>query len=62
MNHNDNFAVLLMTTLQTFYAFGIMFMSCEIGQRVNLAFEECNEMINQFKRYLFPAEVQRMLI
>lgn len=61
MDHDDNFALLLLTMIQTCYAFGILFIACEICQRVNLAFAECNDMINQFKWYLFPANCQRML-
>lgn len=53
--------VLLTTILEDSYAFGILFIGCELGQRVSLAFEECREMVNQFEWYLFPAEIQRML-
>ena len=47
--------------IQVTYAFGVMFVACELGQRLNLAFDECNDMIDQFNWYLFPAEIQRML-
>lgn len=63
MYHADNYnlTVKLVAALQVVYAFGTIFMICELGQRVNLAFSECNEMINQFEWYLFPYEIQRML-
>lgn len=36
-------------------------MACELGQRFSLAFDECSALIEQFRWYLFPADVQRML-
>lgn len=54
-------AVLLVAACQIIFAFGGIFMTCELGQRINLAFDECNEIINQFKWYLFPVKIQRML-
>lgn len=38
-----------------------MFIACELCQRVNLAFSECNDITDQFEWYLFPAEAQRLL-
>lgn len=38
-----------------------MFIACELGQRINLAFIECNEMFDQLEWYLFPAEIMRLL-
>lgn len=52
---------MMMIVLETFYAFGAIFIDCELSQRVNLAFDECSEIINQFDWYLFPGELQRML-
>lgn len=46
---------------EIFYAFSSLFLACELGQRMNLAFVECNDMIDQFGWYLFPAEIQRIL-
>lgn len=46
---------------QALYAFGVMFIACEMGQRVNLAFNECNDIIDQFEWYSFPVEIQQML-
>lgn len=53
--------VLLITVFETIYAFVIVFITCELGQRVNLAFVECNDMIDQFGWYRFPLKIQRML-
>lgn len=46
---------------EVFYSFGVLLIICEICQRVNFAFNECNEMTNQLQWYLFPADIQRML-
>lgn len=61
LHRDDNMAVLFIISLQTFYAFGVMFVSCELSQRICLAFEECYEMINQFEWYFWPADIQRIL-
>lgn len=61
MHHADDVAVLLVAAVEIMYAFGNLFISCELGQRVNLAFDECNEMVNQFDWYRFTMEIQRML-
>lgn len=47
--------------LQVIYAFGVLFIACEIGQRIAIAFDECSGMIQQFDWYLFAVEIQRML-
>lgn len=53
--------MLLITALEIAYAFGVMFIICELCQRANISFDECNDMIVQFDWYLLPADVQRML-
>lgn len=62
IHHTDNFLELLITALQVIYAFGVLFVSCELGQRITVAFDECSVMIDQFDWYLFPVEIQRMLL
>lgn len=47
--------------IEIIYSFVGMFVSCEMGQRINLAFEECNEIVEQFDWYQFPVEIQQML-
>lgn len=62
LNHgDDNLVVLLITFVEVIYAFGLMFLACELCQRTTLAFEECSDTINQFDWYLLPADIQRML-
>lgn len=43
------------------YAFGLLIITCELGQRVCNAFDECNDILNQFHWYLFAPNIQRML-
>lgn len=47
--------------VEVFYSFGVLFIVCELGQRVNLAFAECSAAIDQFEWYQFPTEVQQIL-
>lgn len=47
--------------LEFLYSFAVVFIDCEMGQRVNLAFAKCSEIVEQFDWYLFPTEIQRML-
>lgn len=51
----------LITAFQIFYAFGIVGIACELSQQMNLAFDECNDIINQFEWYLLPSKMQKML-
>ena len=53
--------MMLVTIFEIIYAFGVLFIACELGQRMNLAFSDCINIIDQFKWYSFPTEVQRIL-
>lgn len=53
--------MLVITMILIAYAFGTLFVSCELGQRNHLAFNECSEVIDQFDWYLLPSDIQRML-
>lgn len=53
--------VLLNMMLEFVYAFGGLFIACELGQRFTLAFDECSEMVDQFDWHLFPTEILRMM-
>lgn len=50
-----------MTMIEVSYAFGLMFTCCELAQRMNIAFVECDEMVDQLEWYSFPPDIQRML-
>lgn len=60
-HHDNQLAEVMITILLLFYAFGGLLIACECGQRTNQAFEECTDMIDQFKWYLFPKEIKRIL-
>lgn len=53
--------MLLIIVFEIIYAFGTLLLSCEVCQGMNIAFEECYDMIVQFEWYLFPVAIQRML-
>ena len=54
-------AILFATIFYACYAFGMVFMICELGQRISNAFEEIDDVIAQFNWYLFSDELKRML-
>lgn len=56
-----NSLMLIITMFEIINAFGLMMIACEIGQRVNNAFDECSEMVDQLNWYSFPAKTQRIL-
>lgn len=39
----------------------MVFFSCEIAERLSIAYEEINNKIDQFDWHLFPVEIQRIL-
>lgn len=52
---------LLLLILCGIFAFATVFITCEIGQRINDAFGELAYAIVQFDWYLLPMEIKRML-
>lgn len=53
--------MMIVMLIATVGAFGLVFFTCEIGQRFTTEFDTINGVIDQFKWYAFPFEVQRML-
>lgn len=47
--------------VEAFCAFGSVSVSCEMGERFSGAFREISDLINEFKWYQFPNNVQRIL-
>lgn len=43
------------------WAFGLIFCSCEIGQRFTNLFDEITDRFDQLHWYSFPMKVQRLL-
>lgn len=52
---------LFLTIVELTDAFGLTFITCELGQRITNAFEESSDILNQFHWYLFTPEIQQML-
>lgn len=60
--HGDYFTVILFATIvEACYAFGTVFVVCELSQRASNAFEEIDDKIGETDWYLFPAGIKRML-
>lgn len=56
-----NMVIILESILCGFWAIGMVLFSCEIGQRYSNAYEEIDNVVNQFDWYLFPLKIQRIL-
>ena len=50
-----------MTIVYACYAFGVVLIICELGQRFGDAFLEIADTIEDFDWYLFPLELQTLL-
>lgn len=50
-----------MTIFYASYAVGLIFVACELGQRISDAFEEICDMIEKFNWYSFPDELKTNL-
>lgn len=48
--------------LLVFWAFVMIFIHCETGQRVTSAFDDFTEVMGQCNWYLFSTETQKMLV
>lgn len=59
---NSNPMEILPQLLSTIWSFVQLFFVCEIGERVSQEFEMFDETLYQSKWYLFPIELQRMLV
>lgn len=46
---------------QLFVSFGLVFICCELAQRITNKFDEINAQIDKFKWYSFPLKVQKIL-
>lgn len=50
-----------MTICEIVYAFGALFVACELCQHLNIAFEECGEMFEDIDWYMLPIDIQQRL-
>lgn len=58
---NSSLALVFITIFYAFYAFGIVIIICELGQRLTNAFEEIGDVIDEFEWNLFSLEIQKIL-
>lgn len=58
-NHDsDSIAVSIMAPI---YAFGMIFIACELSQRLTNAYSKIDDIFEQFEWYRFPNAVRRAL-
>lgn len=50
-----------MLIIEICYAFGLVYTICEIGEKFYDSFKKINDVINHFKWYLLPVNIQQML-
>lgn len=43
-----------------FYAFGMVFIACELGHRASNEFDDIYEVVDAFEWYLFPDELKKI--
>lgn len=53
--------MLIVMVIEVFYSFVVIFITCEMGERLKSKYEDIEHMIGQLDWYLVPAEVQRIL-
>lgn len=54
-------SVLFLTIFYACYAFGVVFITCELGQRMADAFSEIDDEIDRLDWHLFPPEIQQLM-
>lgn len=54
--------VLVVLIFQACYSFGLVFMICELCQRMSNSFDQFAEVIIQYHWYKFPYRIQKMLL
>lgn len=61
-SHRGDYGVtLLFMALDATESFTLIFICCELGERFNAAFKDFDDIIDQFKWYLFSTELKRIL-
>lgn len=53
--------MLILMGFEVLHSFGVLFASCELGERLMSEYEEIEYEISQFDWYLLPADVQQIL-
>lgn len=60
-NDAENFVVYAIPTYQMLWAFGLIYLSCELAQMVTNGFADICDVIDNFDWYLLPYKQRRML-
>lgn len=60
-SHESNSIVWFVLFVETIYAFGFLFVVCELCQRLTNEFDKVDEMINGIDWFSFPMEIQRLM-
>lgn len=53
-------SVLLNATLNGIIGLTLVFIACEIGQKMNDSYDEVSSTVDHFAWYLFPIKIQQM--
>ena len=61
MHDELNIMTLGISIIDTIAAIMLMFVICELGQRVSNAFDEIGDEFDKFNWYRFPNEINRLL-
>lgn len=61
LHHGNAMFGLLNATSNGIIATALVFIACELGQRLGDALEEIDTTVERFDWYLFPIEIKRML-
>lgn len=51
----------IVSALSTLYSFGLSFIFCEFGERIEGQFIEINDVICELDWYTFPQNIQQMM-
>lgn len=57
----NNMLEIIHLAITIFWSFAIIFGVCEFGEKLSEAFEQINDVYDQFAWYLLPFDVQHML-
>lgn len=60
-NHDTDTLMLTVLIFEICYAFGIVYTTCEIGERLCGSFNKISVVIDRLNWYLLPIKVQKML-
>lgn len=62
-SHDGSYSkeILFLLGVDTFNTFIVVYIACELCQRLSNSFDEINDLINQFRWYRFPIETKRIL-